>query len=649
MGQDQAWLRYGSDKKKEKTDITLSAPKSEILKHAEKELSLDPRLFPEKASFRLTLCEELPEEGYRITAKGKKFNISGGSDRGIYYGVFALIRAARTGKLTLDREYVSEKAPACPLRMLNHWDNMDGTIERGYAGNSFFFGDNKILDGKKIRRYARLSASVGINAVVLNNVNVRGEATHLIDLRHRLKLKNLVDTLSEYGIRTFLSINFAAPITNGGLDTADPLDPKVRKWWKEKAEHLYSVIPNFGGFLVKADSEGRPGPFTYGRTHADGANMLAEAVKPYGGIIIWRCFVYNCQQDWRDTKTDRARAGYDNFKPLDGDFRENVVLQVKNGPMDFQVREPVSPLFGGMTETSQLLELEAAQEYTGQQKACCFLVPMWKEILEFETYVKKDAGRVRDIISGKTFGNRLTGMAAVANTGDCDNWCGHDLAQANWYGFGRLAFEPELTSEEIASDFVKEAYGKCPGKVQKLLTELLLSSYRTYEKYTSPLGIGWMVNPSHHYGVNFYGYEFDRWGTYHKASHSAIGVERNSTGTGYTEQYLGRNRENFEKPATTPEELLLFFHRLPYTYRLKDGRTIIQYIYDTHFEGADEAEAMYQKILSLKEYLSEERFLRLSERFRIQAEDARDWRDQINTCFYRLTEIPDEKGRTIYE
>lgn len=650
MSIDQAWLRYGSDRKeKEKNEIKVSGKKTAILSHAVKELSCDPRLFPEKAEFSLSVDKSLPKEGYRITVKKNRFKIEGGNDAGVYYGVFALIRAARTGKLELDREYREEKAPKCPLRMLNHWDNLDGSVERGYAGRSLFFSDGKILDNKRIKKYARLCASVGINATVLNNVNVRGDATNLIDFKYRLKLKSVCDTLAEYGIRTFVSVNFAAPITNGGLDTADPLNPKVRKWWKEKAEHIYQVIPDFGGFLVKADSEGRPGPHTYNRKQSDGANMLAEALKPFGGIVIWRAFVYNCEQDWRDTTVDRAKAGYDTFKPLDGTFSDNVILQVKNGPMDFQVREPVSPLFGGMTATNEMLEVQAAQEYTGQQKDCCFLVPMWKEVLEFETGVKDGSGKVKDIISGKTFGNRLTGIAAVSNTGDDENWCGHDLAQANWYGFGRIAFDPELTAEEIASDFVKETFGKCGRKAQESLRDILLSSYSVYEKYTSPLGIGWMVNPHHHYGVNVNGYEFDRWGTYHKASHSAIGVERGPEGTNYTGQYREGNRKRYEKPETTPEELLLFFHRIPYSYRLKDGRTVLQYIYDTHFEGAEEAQKMLETIRGLKDSLSEERYNRLVERFELQAKNAVEWRDQINTYFYRLTEIPDEHGRTIYE
>ncbi len=649
MGYDQAWLRYGKDKPKEKLSLEIKCKKSPILENAIEELKKDVRIFPENAAFTLKVDSELPKEGYRLQVVKESFFVYGGSDVGILYGVFALIRAARTGKLHVSEAFEETKIPACPLRMLNHWDNMDGSIERGYAGNSLFFKDEKVHDHKRLKAYARLCASVGINGTVLNNVNVRGEATYLIDLKHLLKVKSIADLFADYGIKIFLSVNFAAPMTNGGLETADPLDPKVRKWWRKKAELIYKTIPNFGGFLVKADSEGRPGPFSYGRTHADGANMLAEAVAPFGGVIIWRCFVYNCQQDWRDQTVDRARAGYDNFMPLDGQFSDNVILQIKNGPMDFQVREPVSPLFGGLTKTNQMLEVQAAQEYTGQQKDCCYLVPIWKQVLEFKTCAKETDDKVKDIITGKTFGQTIGGMCAVANTGTDENWCGHDLAQANWYGFGRISFDPELTPEEIAEDFVKEAYGKCGKKAMAALTTILLQSTTTYEKYTAPLGIGWMVNPNHHYGVNVEGYEYDRWGTYHRASHSAIGVERNSSGTGYSTQYLGANKAMYEKVETTPEELLLFFHRVPYSHRLRDGRTVLQYIYDTHFEGVEEVEQMIALLESVQEKIEPERYTRLRERFSMQLLNAVEWRDRVNTYFHRITEIPDEKGRKIFD
>ncbi|MDE7299664.1 MAG: alpha-glucuronidase, partial [Lachnospiraceae bacterium] len=406
-----------------------------------------------------------------------------------------------------------------------------------------------------------------------------------------------------------------------------------------------------GGFLVKDDSEGRPGTFTYGRNHADGANMLAEAVAPYGGRIIWRCFVYNCSQDWRDRKTDRARAGYDNFMPLDGKFADNVILQIKNGPMDFQVREQVAPLFSGLRATNQMLEVQAAQEYTGQQRHLCYLIPMWKEVLGFKTYAGgadgATADTVADIVSGRLYGQKNCGMAAVANTGADENWTGHDLAAANFYGFGRLAFDTELSAEEIAREWIACTYGN-NAEIMRILLPMLTESWQIYESYTSPLGIGWMVNPSHHYGPNVDGYEYDRWGTYHRSDCLGMGVDRTKKGTGYTAQYNEPNASMYENMETCPEELLLFFHHVPYRYRLKSGKTLIQHIYDSHFEGAMKAQAMLERFEELKELLEPEVFERIRARLKHQSDHSKEWRDRVNTYYYRISGIPDEKGRTIY-
>ena len=412
-------------------------------------------------------------------------------------------------------------------------------------------------------------------------------------------------------------------------------------------KELCTRLPNLGGFLVKADSEGRPGPFTYGRTHADGANMLAEAVKPYDGLIIWRCFVYNCQQDWRDRKTDRARSGYDNFKPLDGQFLDNVILQVKNGPMDFQVREPVSPLFGGMEHTNEMLEVQIAQEYTGQQRHVCYLIPMFKEILGFHTHCSENLDTVEDIVTGRTMRNHNCGMAAVANTGNDENWTGHDLAAANFYGFGRLSFDASLSAEEIAQEWIRCTFGQDEEVLEKI-EKILMMSWPAYEKYTSPLGIGWMVNPNYHYGPNVDGYEYDRWGTYHRADHLGLGVDRSHNGTGYAQQYLEPNTSMYDAIETCPEELLLFFHYIPYTYELKSGKTLIQHIYDTHFEGAEDVEEMAAIWDSLKGKVPEKVFLRVQKRLGHQKNHSKEWRDQINSYFYRKSMIPDNKNRAIY-
>jgi len=591
------------------------------------------------------LCQ-VSGEGYRISQSDKTVRIEAGTEQGLLYGCFDLIRRIGQG-ISVRGLNIYEK-PKNNIRMLNHWDNMDGSIERGYSGRSFFFENDEILINERIKDYARLIASVGINATVINNVNVHGAATELITERYLGKLKILADIFAGYGIKLYLSANFAAPVEIGGLPVSDPLDRDVQNWWKDCVKKIYEYIPDFGGFLVKADSEGRPGPFTYGRTHADGANMLARALKPYGGLLIWRCFVYNCMQDWRDYKTDRAKAAYDNFIGLDGQFDDNVVLQIKNGPMDFQVREPVSPLFGGLRNTNMILEVQAAQEYTGQQIDVCYLIPMWKEVLDFETYAKKEGAKVADIVSGRAYHQTNCGMAAVANTGNDFNWTGHDLAAANLYGFGRLAWNTELTSSQIATEWIKLTFPH-EDKVINTILEILMKSWPVYEKYTSPLGIGWMVNPSNHYGPNVDGYEYDRWGTYHRADRNGLGVDRSvKSGTGFAGQYNEPNASMYENPETCPEELLLFFHYVRYDYRLKSGKTLIQHIYDTHFEGADEVEKMVRDWEGLKGLIPEDVYERVLRRFYMQLENAKEWRDRINTYFYRKSGVKDEKGRTIY-
>lgn len=597
------------------------------------------------AGIRLQVSPELKAEAYRIYPGEAAYIIEGGSSAGVLYGIFQLLRRLQTGVPVQDiRE---SQTPDNPLRMLNHWDNMDGSIERGYSGNSFFFQNDEILVNERTRDYARLAASVGINGVVINNVNVKHAATSLITGRYFDKLRSLQHIFAEYGIRLFLSLNFAAPLELGSLDTSDPLDAGVISWWQEKLEEVYEALPGLGGFLIKADSEGRPGPFTYGRTHADGANMLADIIKPWGGLVIWRCFVYNCKQDWRDRITDRARAGYDHFQPLDGSFHDNVILQIKNGPMDFQVREPVSPLFGGLQATNQMLEVQIAQEYTGQQRHVCYLIPMFREVLAFRTYCAPEKDTVGEIASGKTHGRINCGMAAVANTGNDSNWTGHDLAAANWYGFGRLSFDLSLTSEEIAREWATLTFGSDP-QVLAVVENILMGSWKTYEKYTSPLGIGWMVNPNHHYGPNVDGYEYDRWGTYHRADHKGMGVDRSTAGTGYTAQYNEPNASMYNTVETCPEELLLFFHYIPYAHRLSDGTTLIQHIYNTHFEGGEEADAMARMWLELAGKVPEEIHRSTASRLEEQRLHAREWRDMINTYFYRKSGIPDELNRVIY-
>lgn len=585
------------------------------------------------------------EQTYHIESGINHCVLRGSTGRSLLDAVFHLLRLLRTGE-TL-KNLSMTVTPDNPMRMMNHWDNMDGSIERGYSGDSFFFKNNEVIVDERTKMYARLMASIGINGTVINNVNVKDAATYLITDRYRNELQEMSAIFGAYGIRLFLSLNYAAPMELGELDSADPLEPKVIAWWEEKLKEVYLHLPSLGGFLVKADSEGRPGPFTYGRNHAEGANMLGRAIAPYGGTIIWRCFVYNCQQDWRDKVTDRARAGFDHFAPLDGQFLDNVILQIKNGPMDFQVREPVSPLLGGLKATNQILEVQIAQEYTGQQRHVCYLIPMFKEILGFKTYCHETRDTVADIVSGRTFSQKRCGMATVVNTGNDENWTGHDLAAANLYGFGRLSYDTSLSAEAIALEWIQMTYGTDMDK-NAILLELLMGSWPAYEQYTVPLGIGWMVQPNHHYGPSVDGYEYSRWGTYHRADHLGLGVDRSDQGTCYALQYNEPNSRHYNHVATCPEELLLFFHHVPYTHVLSTGKTVIQHIYDTHFDGVTWVESQLEAFKQLIDYLPTHVFNRTLERLEHQLDHAKEWRDQVNTYFYRKSGISDSHQRVIY-
>ena len=611
------WLNYDKE-------VTLSGEIKEILKTiklneegiiintAVKELSIvikkligkEPEIIKDTMASHIYLGKlknqtvKLVPGGFSIKRstinKKNIIEILGKDENGILNGVFSFIRAIYTGSNINEINIVDN--PQNMVRMINHWDNMSGDIERGYAGKSIFFKDNHIVENKsRIMDYARLMASVAINGIVINNVNVHKQETKLITDELLPEVKKIADIFREYGIKLYLSVNFASTMEIGGLLTADPLDFNVRTWWKKTAENIYSYIPDFGGFLVKADSESRPGPFTYGRNHAEGANMLAEALRPFGGIVIWRCFVYNCKLDWRDRSKDRAKAAFDNFKPLDGKFDENVVLQVKNGPMDFQIREPISPLFGALKQTNEFMEFQIAQEYTGQQKHLCYLVPMWKEALDFDTFANGKDSNVSKIVDGSLFKTKYGGVAAVSNIGESECWTGHPLAQANLYGYGRLIWNAFLSSDEIAREWVKLTFG-AEKEVEQIIVDILLESREVYEKYTCPLGVGWMVNPNHHYGPSVEGYEYSPWGTYNYADYKSIGVDRTvATGTGYIGEYEPTVAAKFENLATCPEELILFFHNVLYSYKLKTGKTVIQHIYDTHFEGVEKVDEFINK------------------------------------------------------
>ena len=573
----------------------------------------------------VTLAEDASlGDGYRIEALDDgSFHIAGGST-GLLYGAYRLILDSLCGETIPDSV---ESAPKYALRMIDCWDNPDGTIERGYAGRSLFFAVGKLSwDPERIRELGRLLASAGLNVLCINNVNVHFPAQLLLE-DDLPSLALLAEAFRPFGIRLMVSIDFSQPMRSG-IPTADPLDPAVREWWKKTAARVWAAIPDLAGFLVKADSEGRPGPFTYGRNHADGANMLAEAVRPYGGVIVWRCFVYNCRQDWRDTATDRPKAAWEHYAFLDGQFADNVILQVKHGPFDFQVREPLSPLLLGMKRTNLAMELQLAQEYTGHQIDLYTMIPMWKELYE------------------ELPADNIMSLAAVSNLGNDANYTGHPLAAVNLYTFGLLAWNPETDAETAVARWCRLTYGFSPAE-EKKLTDLLLSSRGIYEKYTAPLGIGWMVNPHDHYGPNPSGYEYDLWGTYHKADRNAVGIDRTAGGTGYLSQYPETIRKKYEKPETCPDLYLLFYHRLPYTFRMKDGRTLVQRIYDDHFEGLEETRVLAEKLLSLPFPEPDAGVIR--ERMEKQLYNAREWCDIINTFFHRLSGVPDERGRKIYD
>ncbi|MDD4368906.1 MAG: alpha-glucuronidase [Oscillospiraceae bacterium] len=588
-------------------------------------------------------------EAYQIRRSGLQLELTGGSTVGLLYACFDLLTRVRLNRLA-DGQTIRE-APATPLRMLNHWDNMDGSIERGYAGRSFFFNDNRLLLNERTRDYCRLAASVGINAVVINNVNVSGEASWLISPRHYAALAELSQLMRGYGIRLLLSLDFAAPMILGGLDSADPLNPAVISWWEHKVDEVYAALPYLGGFLVKADSEGRPGPFTYGRDQSQGANLLGRALAPHHGLLIWRAFVYNAQQDWRDHKTDRARAAYDYFAPLDGHFADNVYLQIKNGPMDFQVREPVSPLFSRLRQTNLILELQLTQEYTGQQVDICYLGSQWREILDFHTFnpaARSGRDRISDLLTQTAWPGLKAGIAAVANTGNDRNWFGHDLAGLNYFAYGKLAWAPDADIMAVAADWIRLTLPAISEATGQALLQILLTSWQTYEAYTAPLGIGWMVRPGTHYGPAVDGYEYDRWGTYHRADHWGLGVERGPQGTGFSELYPEPLAALYRSAETCPDELTLFFHYRRYTDQLHSGKTIIQHIYDSHFEGAAAAEAYWQTWRSLRSELDPALYARVERRLERQTANAREWRDQINSYFWRKSAIADPKGRVIY-
>jgi alpha-glucuronidase len=583
----------------------------------------------------------LEPEGYWLgsvqTGTERTFVLVGGSGRGVLYGTFDLLRRLSQGQ-DLNSINVVEH-PTYPIRWVDEWDNPDGSIERGYAGRSIFFeGGNVREDLKPVAEYARLLASVGINGCNVNNVNA---APQLLDSDHLKQLARVADAMRPWGVRLAMSVDVASPQKIGGLTTFDPLDPEVKAWWAAKVDEIYALIPDFAGFTVKADSEGQAGPASYGRTPADAANLLANALAPHHGVVLYRAFVYNHHLDWRDPKADRARAAYDIFHSLDGKFAANVIVQIKEGPIDFQAREPVSPLFAGLPKTSTALELEVTQEYTGQQRHLVYLAPMWKQVLDFDLRAGGGQTPVKKILAR----NGLGGMVAVAGVGR-DAWLGSPLAMANLYAFGRLAWNPELKPEEIADEWIRQTISTDP-EVVKTVGKMLMQSWPAYENYTGPLGAQTFTDiTGSHYGPNIESSENNGWGQWHRADHDGIGMDRTAaTGTDYAGQYPSEVAKLYESLATCPDELLLFFHHVPYTYRLHSGKTVIQHIYDSHYDGAAQAAEFLKEWAALKGRVDDKLYSDVLGRLEYQAGHAIVWRDAIVQYFYKLSGIADEKGR----
>jgi len=577
-----------------------------------------------------------------VQHKGVKYwVIVGASARGVLYGAFRFLALAAEDKdvSTLD----DREIPAAPIRWASQWDNLDGSIERGYGGRSIFFEGAQVRpDLTRVREYARLLASLGINACVINNVNAD---PRLLKPEAVTSLARVAEVFRPWGVRLAISVDLSSPMSVGGLNTFDPLNPEVAAWWRMAIDRIYQAIPDFAGFVVKADSEGRSGPSQYGRTAAEAANVMARPLAVHDGVMLYRTFVYNHHLDWRDAKADRARAAYDYFHPLDGRFEANVVLQIKYGPIDFQVREPASPLFGAMPHANEAIELQVTQEYTGQQRHLCFLVPMWKEILDFDMHVKGETP-VKTIVSGAVWGRPLGGYNAVINVGLDPSWLGSPLAMANLYGYGRLAWNPDLSSEEIVEEWIRLTFGASP-KLIATVSRMLLSSWHSYESYTGPLGAGTLTDIlGPHYGPGVESSERNGWGQWHRADHQGVGMDRTTeTGTGYIGQYSPEVARLYEPPFRCPDNLLLFMHHVPYSFVLHSGKTVIQHIYDSHYAGAEEASTLVDEWSSLEELIDRERYQAVRKRLEYQAGHAMVWRDAVVNWFFKLSGIPDAQNR----
>ena len=582
--------------------------------------------------------QSLGPEGFRIgnarLGGHSVIVIASAGEAGALYGTFHFLRLLQTLK-PITRLNIVEK-PRLQLRMLDHWDNLDGTIERGYAGRSLWNWNE--LPGKvdpRLRDYARANASIGINAAALNNVNANAQ---ILTPEYLRKVAAIAEVFRPYGIRVFLSPRFSAPIDLGGLATADPLDPAVAQWWKAKADEIYKLIPDFGGFVVKANSEGQPGPRTYNRTHLDGANMLAASVASHHGIVIWRAFVYDYKPGY-----DRAGAAYAELQPFDGKFAPNVLLQVKNGPVDFQPREPFHPLFGGMPKTQVIPELQITQEYLGFSNHLAFLATMWREFLDSDTYARGPGSTVSRVADGSLFHQQITGMVGVANTGTDRNWTGHHFAQANWYAFGRLAWNPNITSEQIADEWIRMTLTR-DAKAVPLIARLMLESHEAVVDYMTPLGLHHLFWGGHHYGpAPWWDTEKrDDWNPvyYHRADAEGIGFDRTATGSNTVSQYYPPVRARFSNVDTCPEKFLLWFNHVRWDRRMRSGRTLWDELAIHYQRGVEWVRDARKQWDSLKGVIDAERHEAVAKKLAIQERDAIVWRDACLLYFQTFSKRP---------
>lgn len=638
----QLWLRFPA-KNGISADQIISKGSSPTLNIARKELSSHWQ--GQAVELRTENKEKNLKDGYKIISTPEKIVISAGKEIGLLYGVYHILRLQQT-KVDMSHLNTVEK-PSYDVRVLDHWDNLDGSIERGYAGRSLWKWED--LPGKISQRYeeyARANASVGINSVVLNNVNA---SPNMLREDYLKKVKALADIFRPYGIKVYLSVNFSSPKVLGGLQNSDPLNKDVQKWWKDKAAEIYRLIPDFGGFLVKANSEGQPGPQDYGRTHADGANMMADALKPYNGIVMWRAFVYSPSKD------DRAKQAYLEFVPLDGKFRDNVIIQIKNGPVDFQPREAFNPLFGALRKTSEMVEFQITQEYLGFSNHLVFLAPLFKETLDSDTYSDGQGSTIAKITDGTLRPAKLTAISAVANIGEDTNWTGHHFAQANWYAFGRLAWNHQLTSEQIADEWIKMTFTDDKNFLNPV-KEMMLSSRETAVDYMMPLGLHHIFAGGHHYGPEPWGdYKGGRpdWSPvyYHQADAQGLGFNRTKTGSNAVSQYFPPLNERYDNISTCPENLILWFHHVPWDYPMKDGKPLWDELCYTYDSGVKKVRD-YQKTWDRMEpYIDKQRFADVQSKLRIQSKDAVWWKDACLLYFQTFSKkpIPYDIERPVHE